>query len=142
MPLWMTAMSPWPSRCGWALSCVGLPCVAPARVPQRRATVRDVTLDAAAQHQELADVLDDAQPAFAVEDGETGAIVAAVLQLREAVQDDRRRFLRPSIGSDPHMSPFGSHDAPRARGPCGTDGATAQPNGGRGLSVRAAKVLP
>ena len=63
-------------------------------------------VEAGAQVRELADVLGDEQAPVVVEDGDAGAIVAAVLELGEAVEDDGRRLFAADVADDAaHAAP-------------------------------------
>ena len=63
MPLWMTAMRPDWSVCGWALGVVGAPWVAQRVWPMPRVPVGMLVLELLLQHAELARRLHDLEAA-------------------------------------------------------------------------------
>ena len=105
MPLWIRASLPSsPPRCGWALASVGPPWVAqrvcPMPVRGRRAAARASI--AASEVGQLAGALAGGD-VVAVDEGDAGRVVAAVLQPGQALHHDVERLavdVRPDVTHD------------------------------------------
>ena len=99
MPLWTTTIRPVQSRCGWAFSSVGRPCVAhrvwpipyspssglPAMTSSSRASLPALRLQL-----DVA-VADDRDP---------GRVVAAVLEPAQAVDQNRKQLLAADVSNN------------------------------------------
>src|ERR1043165_9217998 len=72
MPLWITTTSPVQSRCGCALFSFGLPCVAQRVWPMPNVPLSGHDVDA-----------------VAVDDGDAGAVVPAILKLLQSPDQNR-----------------------------------------------------
>ena len=100
IPLWMTTTRPEASRCGWAFSSEGRPCVAQRVWPMPVRPGERLGLDARRQVPELPLAPRHADEAVVAEDGDAGRVVAAVLEALQAVDEDRRRLARTDVPDD------------------------------------------
>ena len=97
--------------CGWALRSVGGPCVAQRVWPMASVPGRDGSVSSFSRLASLPALRSTRSVPVVVEDGDAGAVVAAVLQAAQPVEDDLQAGLAPDVAHD------AAHAGQASRGP-------------------------
>ena len=99
MPLWTTTIRPVQSRCGWAFSSVGRPCVAQRVWPMPYSPSSGLPASDLLEVRQLAGAAPELDRSVA-DDRDAGRVVAAVLEPPQAVDEDRQHLLRADVADD------------------------------------------
>ena len=100
MPLCTTTMSPLQSRCGWAFSSVGRPCVAQRVWPMPKDAVHRVHADGLFQVAQFALGAADGQLLVVAVDRQARGIVAPVFQALQAFENNRNGAMSTDVADD------------------------------------------
>ena len=116
MPLWMTVMSPVQSTWGCAFRSFGRPWVAQRVWARPIAACGRPVGERRLEVAELAGPLLDEQVAVVVDERDAGRVVAAVLEAREALDQDGPGLTRSDVADDPaHAVRVSWRPGPRLR---------------------------
>ena len=99
MPLWTTTMRSLQSRCGWAFSSVGRPCVAQRVWPRPYLPLIGDLGDDGFEVGQLAGAAPDVE-AVAVDDGDARRVVAAIFEAAQSLDEDWDDRLVADVSDD------------------------------------------